>query len=93
MTAAALALVAFHTLAAACVPGIAPETLAAIVRAESGLRVLAIAVSAGASTTAAFIGGTVTDSNHSQRTYRRGAYGSYGQPGYGSPTFGRGFTS
>jgi type IV secretion system protein VirB1 len=41
---AALTLVAFHTLAAACAPGVAPETLAAIARAESGLHAFAIGI-------------------------------------------------
>ena len=37
-----LTLAAIHALAAACAPSGAPETLAAIARAESGLRTLAI---------------------------------------------------
>lgn len=42
MSATPLSLAAFHALAAACAPGIAPETLAAIARAESAFHVLAI---------------------------------------------------
>ncbi|MDO9711785.1 lytic transglycosylase domain-containing protein [Paracraurococcus lichenis] len=41
---AALTAAAFHALAAVCAPGVAPETLAAISRTESGLHVLAIGV-------------------------------------------------
>src|SRR3954465_10028601 len=41
---AALILAAFNALASACAPGIAPETLAAIARAESGLHTFAIGI-------------------------------------------------
>lgn len=41
---AALTLATFHALAAACAPGVAPDMLAAITRAESGLHVLALGI-------------------------------------------------
>ena len=44
MSAAPVTLAAFHALAVVCAPGIAPETLAAIARTESGLRALAIGI-------------------------------------------------
>jgi type IV secretion system protein VirB1 len=44
MSAPALTLAAFLELAAACAPGVAPETLAAIARTESGLRPTAVNV-------------------------------------------------
>jgi type IV secretion system protein VirB1 len=40
----AFTLAAFHALAAACAPNVAPETLAALARAESGLRTFAIGI-------------------------------------------------
>ena len=44
MSPALLTLAAFQALAAVCAPGVAPETLAAIAQAESGLRTVAIGV-------------------------------------------------
>jgi len=44
MSVATFTLTAFLTLAAVCAPGVAPETLAAIARTESGLRTFAIGI-------------------------------------------------
>ena len=44
MSAAVLTLAAFQTLAAACAPGVAPDTLAAIAQTESRLHAFAIGI-------------------------------------------------